>query len=728
MDETTDYGTPASAPVSEMTSGDARQTDVPEARQALVKRILKTIKDDEAHHKDAFERMRRDMEMARRGADKDWPKGFYVANLIGRHVNQRVAALYAKNPKAVARRRERLDYTIWDGNEQTLIMALQLVQSAQAQMMAATAGMMPGAGPMPGAGMTPGMAPAPMMPPGLDQALAILKDFQQGYERRQMLDRVGKTMEVLFTYYMQEQKPADFKTQMKQCVRRACTTSVGYVALGFQRKYEQRPDIAAQIADFSARLNHLRTLAERVGEGDVEATSAEMAELQASIQALQQEQFILVREGLVFDWPDSLSVIPDKRCRNLRGFVGADHLSVRYLLTCERVREIYGVDLKGQFTSYTLEGASKKDGSAAGSWQSGDTRSQAADLVCVYKHYDKVAGLMYVVADGYCDFLAEPGPPDVFVEDFWPVYALTFNDIEHDTELYPPSDVFLIADMQKEYNSSRQGLREHRRAARPRFATPQGMLEQEDVDKLQSAEPFEVLMLRSLQPTQKVADVLQAVPVPGVDPNIYETGPLFTDMQLVVGASEASFGMAGKATATGEGIAEASRGASTSSNVDDLDGFLTTIARAAGEIMLKEVSAETAKKIAGPGAVWPQMSVEQIVDEVFLEIEAGSMGKPNQAVEVQNWERMLPLLIQIPGINPKFLAKESLKRLDDRLDLTDAVAENIPAIVAMNRMSQPQPADPTAAPDQQGQEGGNKGPPPPGGPSGSLPPMGNNQV
>ena len=82
----------------------------------------------------------------------------------------------------------------------------------------------------------------------------------------------------------------------------------------------------------------------------------------------------------------------------------------------------------------------------------------------------------------------------------------------------------------------------------------------------------------------------------------------------------------------------------------------------------------------------------------------------------------------MPGIAPTWLARESLRRLDDRMDLTEAISENIPAIVAMNRMSQPSPADPGAAPDAQGGEGANNGPAPPGGPTGSTAPMGNNQV
>jgi hypothetical protein len=51
------------------------------------------------------------------------------------------------------------------------------------------------------------------------------------------------------------------------------------------------------------------------------------------------------------------------------------------------------------------------------------------------------------------------------------------------------------------------------------------------------------------------------------------------------------------------------------------------------------MSEEQVKAIVGPGAVWPHLTLADIADEIFLEVEAGSTGKPNQAVEINNWKR-----------------------------------------------------------------------------------------
>jgi hypothetical protein len=86
----------------------------------------------------------------------------------------------------------------------------------------------------------------------------------------------------------------------------------------------------------------------------------------------------------------------------------------------------------------------------------------------------------------------------------------------------------------------------------------------------------------------------------------------------------------------------------------------------------------------GVGAVWPALTAEQISNEIFLEIEAGSTGRPNQAQEIQNAERIAPFLMQIPGISPEWLAKEFLRRMDDRINLEDAFSPGAPSIQSLN--------------------------------------------
>ncbi|MCH4543135.1 hypothetical protein [Ochrobactrum sp. A-1] len=712
------------------TPAETAETPESEAERNLVKRIQATIKADKDHFKDDFAQMRRDMYAAKYGRVPDYPKEHYKANLAGRHVKQKTAALYAKNPKAVARRRDSLDFAIWDENPQSLQMAMQTISMAQQMQGAIQPQLDPATGQM----------ISPPIPPEIEQAFTaateLVEDFQQGMTRRTTIQKIGKTLEILFAQALREQKPVDFKTGMKKMVRRACTTGVGYVELGFQREYGQRPAMAEKMADFRDRLDHLRNLATQVADGTITEDDPEIAELQHAIETLQNEPEVLLREGLIVDFPQSTRVIPDKLTRELVGFVGARHLTIEYLFTEDQVREMFDVDIGNSYIGYAQDGKANTSESSANIVPDDDTYGDMTEakavgkgtgLICVWKHYDKPSGQVYYVADGYQKFLRKPAAPDVFVEDFWPVYALTFNEVESDDSPFPPSDVFLMIDQQMEYNRSRQGMREHRQAARPRWAYQNGLLQDEDVARISTAKPFDAIAI-DLPDGQGLKDVLQPVPVPGVDPNLYETGQIFSDIELTVGSSEAQFGGLSKATATESAIAANASASSDSSGVDDLDAFLTMVARAAGQILLREMSEEQVKAVVGIGAVWPQMTLADIANELFLEVEAGSSGKPNQAVEIRNWKEMLPFLLQMPNISPMWLARETVRRLDDKADLTEALAEGTMSVMAANKMAQIGTGDPATDPNSQGEQGADNAPTQTEQSAGSEPAFGSNQV
>lgn len=313
-------------------------------------------------------------------------------------------------------------------------------------------------------------APVPAaVPPEIQQAQMLMQDAQQGMARRTQVEKIGKTLEALFAYSMTEQQPVDFKTAMKQLVRRACTTGVGYVEVSFERENGAAPEIVGRLEDAKARLAHLQKLMEDAAEGEVDGYSAEAFELEKMIESLMAQPEIVLREGLVFDFPASTKVIPDQMCKSLIGFQGARHLAIEYLFTKDEVEEYFGVDLGGSFTPYNDDDTKSTTVMVDDGTAPPQDMPRKGDLVCVYKYYDKPSGLVYYVADGYHKFLREPAEPDVFVEGFWPVFALTFNEVEDEDTLFPPSDAYLLRSMQDSYNKARQGKNTHRYAARPRW-------------------------------------------------------------------------------------------------------------------------------------------------------------------------------------------------------------------------------------------------------------------
>ena len=650
----------------QQTQGIKRDPDpnAKDSMKALVKEWQGKIMRAKKHWERPINGMREDMDFY---MGKQWPghrgqnDDRYVANLVQRHVQTRVAALYAKNPKAIAKRRNTLDFTIWEGD------ASQLESANTANQQAF---------------MTTGM-PDP-------HAMALMADVEQGFEKRRQLDKIGKTMEIIFHHIIETQ---DIKTHMKQLVRRTCVTGIGFVKIGYQRVMSMRPEDVEKLTDITEQIKTLDRLEQDLRDDKFDENSARRAQLELLKKELMEKEDMIIDEGIVFDFPQSQTIIVDTRCRQLQGFIGAEWVAQEFVLTCDEVKEVYGVDLGTSFT--------RQENKYSGS----DEKSEA-DLAKIWEIYNKRDGLKYVIADGYPDFLVEPSCPEVKLKRFWPFFLLAFNEVESDRDIYPPSDVRLIKPIQMEYNLARQRLREHRNANRPLYVTPVGMLSEGDVKKLMDRQPNEVIQLMSLQPGQAVNQLLQPVQPIQIDPSLYDTSMFMEDLFRVVGSQEANLGGGTGNTATEVSVAESSRMSSMGSNVDDLDEFLTELARAAGAVMLTMMDPATATKIAGPGAAWPTLSSQAIAEELLLEIEAGSSGRPNKAADIAAFERLAPLLIQIPGIDPTWLAKEAIKRMDDGLDMTEAVRAALPSIVQMNAQKQMAEVEASQDPNLQGPAGG----------------------
>jgi hypothetical protein len=650
--------------------------DIDPSRRALVKEWASKISSARKQlQKTAFDRMEKCQQLAIYGADKEWTQNDnYVVPVVKRHIDQAVSALYARNPRAVAQRKKRLNYSLWDGKTETAKAALDLASR------------------------------------GDPNAVALLQEIESVRQQNGLLDKSGQTLEVLYHYYMSEQAYG-YKQQIKALVRRVKINGVGYVKLNFQRILEKRAEITAQINDVTNQIASVEgLLRQAASETWVEPDSARMEELRLLMRDLQAQEEIIVREGPVFDFPRSNEIIFDPACRHLKSWAGARWVAHEFDMTPEEISEVYKIDVSKHFTKYSSNPQSRYQA------EKGEQKREKAK---VWEVQDKKNMQFFTICDGYPDFLVEPSAPTVQIERFFTVFPLVFNEVESEEEIIPPSDVWLSRHMQSEYNRSRQGLREHRIASRPYYVTERGKLEETDKDKLANHPANAIIELNALLPGQKVDDVLQRGAIVPIDPNQYEVNMIYQDMLRVVGSQEANLGSTAGSTATESSIAESSRMSSMGDNVDDLDDMLSELARSVCQLMLLELSKETVVEIVGPGAVWPEMrpTREDIAKEITLEVKAGSSGRPNKAAELANMERAMPFLLQLPGINPEPLTKRYLDLLD--IDLEDAISQGLPSVTAINAMvakasNQPMAAGmgPGSDPSLQGGQGAQNAPSP----------------
>lgn len=627
--------------------------------RAQVKSWLDRIRDAECYWEEtAFKRMREDMEFV---TGLQWPgqktikTDRYVANLTLRLIGNKVATLYAKDPKAVAKRRPRLDFTIWDGNVDSLAAAAEQ------------------------AGLFQQAFPGEPLPPQLSSLFA---DYQTGKQRQKLIDQFCRTLEIIYQYQVDASAP-EFKEQFKQMVRRAIICGVGYVRPIFcsaARNYTKVSTIDHS-SSFASRVGRVKELVSRLNENGEDPHSPAYSQLRSLILSLGASEALdddpLPKERIEFDFPEATAIIPDRRCRSLKQFTAARWIAQKYVLPRDEVNAIFGTSIKsGTGADQALEVDPLGQGETF-SRTNDDFLAEASldrHLVNLYEVYDYTTRTKFYVCQGWPDYVSPPEAPSPGVAGFWEHQALTFNDIEagSGTSPFPPSDVDTIRHIQLEWNRTRDALRAHRNANAPKYLVRKGALTQADKDKLYNAEPNEVIELEGVPADQPLDKFIVPFQFAEIDPKLYDTAPLEADLLYASGVQQANIGPAQpNVTATVGNIAEQSRMNVSASNIDDLDGVLSRLAQAGGEMLMRAMSTETATRIAGPGAVWPMLeaSREDFLNEVFLTIEAASSGRPNRAVEVSNFAQITPLL-QAAGANPVALVEHGARLLDENADVS----------------------------------------------------------
>jgi hypothetical protein len=640
--------------------GDEEDEDSDEVRskRAYIKKWQAKIKDAKAKWQPEFDRMKDNMDFV---AGLQWENqkqiktDKYVVNLTLRTIRQRVATLYAKDPKVAFKRHRMLDFQLWGGDEE------EILQAASQAMMMSQVGM--------------------PVPP---QTMALLNDYQAGMQHRKLVQRIGETLEICVERQHQTQEPK-FKTQMKHLVQRVCVCGVGYIKPLFCRDYENELTHSETRLNLIDRAKMAARILEKFQDGKVDEADADMEKLREIVNSFQvgpmEPETTQVKEHIVLDFPQATSIIPDTNCRILRGFIGARWIAEEFRMDTEFVNAFFekdiqpGVDVKEY----------GPDGQAIDSAQTTfDKHSKEVERnrMCLWQVYDLDTKNTFIIADGYKDYLMEPEVTSPSCNGFWQIVPVTFNDIEVvegcNATPFPPSDVDLIRHPQMEYNRIKNSVRRHRIANRPRAMYAEGSIGEEDLDAIANSEDQEMIPLKLVAPGADISKVVTPLLTTPIEQSLYDTSGVQEDVLQATGNQEANIGPAQpNVTATVGTIAEQSRVSVASSDVDGLDDALSDVAQIEGEFILKEFDPTTVRRIAGPGAVFPDQNREDFLNEIELEIVAASSGRPNKAMDISILERVIPLIIQAatmpPQAQPTIQAciKQLLKAYDSNLEPSD---------------------------------------------------------
>lgn len=666
------------------------------SRGALVTELNDWVLEERKFWKPVFERIRQEQRFA---AGDQWINSKkqqtevedYVGDTIQQMVNRKRAALYAKNPTPEAVLRDRINFTVWDGNQQTIDACKNLIQTLAPQAMQAHEAELSGQQVPP---------PPPQMQQDLQQAQAILTDYNQGMQEKAMLEKVATTGEKLIKQQLDSQSP-DFLISGKQAVAQVITSRVAFIKVMYRRDMETVPTETAnddtlddRIATLQAQLAEIER--DTTSEDDPKVAEAKfLRESIAQQQAeTQQAQEVPGDEGVVLDWLSATSVIVDRRCKCLNDFIGAHRIAHEILMTVAECEAKFNVSLRdsgAKLYSESADGWTTQDRTDYENDDKGNTKKFDKQKVCVWHIEDKDTGLCYVICDGVKDFLKEPYTNEPEVNRFWSIVAITFNaqvvetnDPEKDATIYPRSDVRLAMPMQINMNVAGNEKRKHRAANRPawvgvksKFVSSAGV---SDLEKLaRPRDAHDVLMMENINPGEKISDYIQPLPKQEFDQWLYDNGQDTQAMMQATGMQASDIGeQRPDEKATGQNIAAQARATSESSNIDDLNFAFGTVAQMCWEMLIQEMPQATVQKLVGRGATWPEINRQDVADSIYFKIEAGSMGRPNQQAEMQKIQVLGPQILEMltaMGKSPEPLLKLVMKTWDSNIDLDELLKD-----------------------------------------------------
>jgi len=181
-----------------------------------------------------------------------------------------------------------------------------------------------------------------------------------------------------------------------------------------------------------------------------------------------------------------------------------------------------------------------------------------------------------------------------------------------------------------------------------------------------------------------VNEVFQPAVPPPYNPNVYDTTQIRTDVEWTSGLGDAQRGgVLRSKTATEANIQQSGLTARMDEKRDQLEDWLTDMAKYASEILIMSMSLLRAQRIAGPAAFWPQVDRETLYTMVEVEIKAGSTGKPNKERDLELWISLLPELKEYAQFIMQQRAQgvpdeeniwvqimiETLRRADENIDI-----------------------------------------------------------
>lgn len=498
--------------------------------------------------------------------------------------------------------------------------------------------------------------------------------------RLESIKKFGTTSESLLAQMFV--KEGKLKRRAKSNVRSTMSTSYGVLKMVYQKDYHGDPITLRRLQDTQDNLARVEALARDLKEGeDVTTIARQRDELQAQLKGLLSGNEIKMFKGFVIDRIRSEDfLVLDDSIAEFDEYVDAAGNGHLVWMTVAAYKAKFGAEPHGA-TKYNVPYTNKE--------QSANPEGQTPDemYVCVVEIWDKEAQVVRTVCKGMNRWCRLPYAPSNTPQRWYPFYVLGFNLVEG--RWRPISDVELLMNLQDEYNTTRTNFADVREDAVPvRVFRKGGNLTEDDVKALSVKRRNRDFIGIEGNPNVPLDQDIMQLEGPRIDPQAYDVSMIRNDMDVVVGLSDAGrANLIKPKTATEAEIMNQALGLRVEERRDTNEDMIGDMAEAALEIMLRDLTPEEVKQIAGDDAEWPQMSTEEIFTLVDVSVKAGSSGKPNAQKDREQWTNLLPVITdtmkQVMELRAAgnfdmadsaiTLLRETLRRFEERMDVDSLI-------------------------------------------------------
>lgn len=507
-------------------------------------------------------------------------------------------------------------------------------------------------------------------------------------------------------------KRARLKRAARKVVRSTLSVGVGWLKVVMNNETRTDPQVQAQLNDLRENLNDLRGQAELIsdpdtnelGDDELEAEIAEFERLQVS---LQNRLEVVHQYGIAIDFVKAedmqVSLDVDDLCDYLDADWVANEIFVRVDDIPKRFERLSKQDAKSAtvyFQQKPKTRAQKEEWAASGDISGdgmrynkgmqagGGMQGDGPEYARVVEIWDNREGHIKTVVEGIKKWAVEPYQPPYWTSRFYPYFLLAL--FETDGERHPQSLSYRLKKLQDEYSTKRSNGRLTAERSVPGTIFDKRGMSPEDARKVEQSTHMEYIGLQSTT-GDDIRKLFAAKPVPTVDPLVFDTRQVVTDMERISGVQEAlSQSISVQKTATEAAIQDQGFNTRSSADRDMLEDLLNDLAQYCTELAIQAIPPDVVQRMAGPMSFWPTgMAPEDVVTLVEIEILAGSTGKPAKDAEQQAWSVILPLIqnmmmaiqqAQLQGNVPlaeamRNLLAETFRRLDERVNIDQFIPQ-----------------------------------------------------